>query len=183
MPKLPLAFALFAALAAPAAAHADTYNFAISTSQSTMGSPATTFVASGTLTGTARTGPPAAIDLTGVTGSAQGYDFTGVAPLSTSTSFAFDNIVYTDPTANHVDASGVLLFLNSPIGTSLAHVYFSKNGYQVDVFDPRDPADTTPFAIDSFTVTPTAVPEPSTLALLGTGALGLFGTLRRKLAA
>jgi hypothetical protein len=69
-------------------------------------------------------------------------------------------------------ALGDLITLTSPIGTNLAHVY-NNGAYHVDVFDPNDPVDITPFAIDTFslTTTPSAVPEPSAWLLLGTGIL------------
>ena len=133
MQKLSLALTLFASLAMPAAAHADTYTFTIESGTSSHGSPAATFVASGTLTGDRSMSVPSALDLTSVTGS--------------------------------------------------AHVYEGASGYQVDVFDPNDPADLTPFSIGSFTLNPSSVPEPSTLALLGTGALGMLGAVRRRLGA
>ena len=130
-------------------------------------------MASGTLTGT----PVSAstLTLTDVTGSAQGYAFTGVVPLGSVTGIAYDNLLYTNPGVDHVDATGILLDLNSPIGTSLAHVYDTAAGYRVDVYDPHDLADGTPFTIGSFTLTPSAVPEPSTLALLGTGRARVVG--------
>lgn len=180
MRHLPLAFAVLATLAAPVAVRADSYSFTISTSPSSMGSPATTFIARGILTGTQTSVTPPTLALTGVTGFAQGYTFTGVVPLGTATSFTYDNLLFTDPNVAHVDASGVLLYLNSSIGTSVAHVYNSA-GYHVDVFDLKEPGDITPFAITTFTINPSGVPEPSTLALLGTGALGLLGAARRKL--
>ena len=153
------------------AARADSYTFTISTGP-TSSTPGTTFTVSGTLSGTANFSNPAnpAIDLTSITGAGQGYNFTGVVPLGADTSFAYDNLIFTNPNAIHVDSLGDLLTLSSPIGTSLAHVY--NNGtYHVDVFDPNDPVDITPFAIDSFILTPTpsAVPEPSSSLLFGTG--------------
>ncbi len=164
------------------AARADSYTFTISTG-STSTTPGTTFVVSGTLTGTANLSNPSnpAIDLTSITGAGQGYAFTGVVPLGTNTSIAYDNLIFTDPSAAHVDALGDLITLTSPIGTSLAHVY--NNGtYHVDIFDPNDPVDITPFAIDTFTLTPDAIPEPSSWLLLGTGVLAFaLAAVTRKL--
>ena len=182
MPKLSLTLAVFALLG-PVAAHADTYNFTISTGTSQSGVPGTVFQANGTLTGSASSSVPSALNLTGVTGSAEGYSFAGIAPLGLSTGFSYDNLLYTSPNAAHVDATGILLDmvnLSNPVGTSLAHVY--DNGqYHVDVFDPGDPGDITPFTIDSFNLQPIpTVPEPSTLALMGTGALGMLRALRHR---
>jgi hypothetical protein len=152
---------------------ADSYTFTISTGP-TSTTPGTTFVVSGTLNGTLDLTNPSnpAIDLTSITGAGQGYTFTGVVPVGANSAFAYDNLVFTNPNAVHVDALGDLLTLTSPIGTTLAHVY-NNGSYHVDVFDPNDPVDITPFAIDSFilTPTPTAVPEPTSWILLGTGFL------------
>ena len=174
------ALALSVILAASSlAAHADTYNFTISTG-STSTTPGTTFTVTGTLTGTPDLSIPGAIDLSDVTGSGQGYTFTGIVPLGADASITYNNLLYTEPNAIHVDSEGDLLYLSSAAGTSLAHVY-DNNGYHVDVFDPNDPGDITPFRIDTFTLTPAAVPEPSAWILLGTGILGLTGVARRRL--
>ncbi|HTD97191.1 MAG TPA: PEP-CTERM sorting domain-containing protein [Edaphobacter sp.] len=197
MLKTPLSLVLFATLAAaPAALHADTYSFSISTAAAN-NDPASSFVATGTLTGPVDPFNSTAFDITSITGSANGYDFLGVVAPGTTNSqttamsngFTFDNVLFTTPGAPHTDEFGFLLNLNSPIGTSLAHVYYTgvtaanPGGYEVDVVDPTEPGAVTPFSIDSFTITPSAVPEPSAFLLLGTGLLGVGGLIRHRLAA
>jgi hypothetical protein len=50
----------------------------------------------------------------------------------------------------------------------------------VDVFDPHDSVDIIPFTIGPFSLTPRAIPEPSSLMLLGIGILGLAAIARRR---
>ena len=161
-------------------ARADTFTFLISTG-STSTTPGSTFIVNGTLTGTPDPSIPGAIDLTGITGSGPGYTFTGIVPVGAVPTLTYDNLLFPANTTAAIDSKGILVNLTSPIGTSLARV-FDNNGYEVDVFDPNDLGDITPFAIEAFTVTPNAAttPEPSTFVFLGTGALVLAAGLRRR---
>lgn len=200
MSKTYLSLALLAVLAAaPVALHADSYNYIINAGAAN-GEPAYNLTASGTFTGTTDKFDNTAVDVNAITGDASGYNFLGVVDPGvvnsqtpdTYSGITFDNVIYPN-SGPRTDANGMLLYLDSPAGTSLAHVYYTgvtadnPGGYQVDVYDPNDPGATTPFGLaNAFSVSrfslvrvaavpPSPVPEPSTWALLGTGLIGLLG--------
>jgi hypothetical protein len=176
--------------------HADTYRYQILAGAAN-GDPALNFTAAGTFSGPVDPYINAAIDVTDITGSANGYDFAGVVSPGTTNSqtpatqfgFTFDNVLFPSNGATHVDSLGILMYLDSPLGTSLAHVYDAGGGYLVDVIDPNEPGASTPFTVvaslgvRNFLVTAapvTPVPEPSSLLLLGSGSIALAASLRRR---
>ena len=192
--------------ASPLLLRADTYNFNItagpqsSTLPGGKVDPSQLLTIAGTLSGPADPTLAGGFDITSITGGASGdqfaYSFAGVVAPGTTNSqtpgsfagYTFDNVLHTGG-GLLTSTDGFLVYLDSSLGQSLAHVFAtsspSNNGfpYEVTVSDPGDPSVATPFAITSFTVSPSAVPEPSTLALLATGALGGVGALRRRLSA
>jgi hypothetical protein len=176
--------------------HADTYSYQIIAAAAN-GDPAYNFTASGTFSGPVDPYNSAGVDVTGITGSANGYDFLGVVSPGTTNSqtpatefgFTFDNVLFPANGATHADDLGILMYLNSPIGTSLAHVYSTGSGYFVDVIDPNEPGASTPFSIVAtlgvrnfaLAATPvSAVPEPSTWLPLGSGLSGVIGVALRR---
>jgi hypothetical protein len=182
--------------AASAALHADTYRYQILAGAAN-GDPALDFTAAGTFSGPVDPYNSAAIDVTDITGSANGYDFAGVVSPGTTNSqtpatqfgFTFDNVLFPANGSTHVDSLGILMYLDSPLGISLAHVYDTGDGYIVDVIDPNEPGASTPFTVvaslgvRNFLVTAapvTPVPEPSSLLLLGSGSIALAASLRRR---
>jgi hypothetical protein len=182
--------------AASAALRADTYRYQILAGAAN-GDPALNFTATGMFSGPVDPYNSAAIDVTDITGSANGYDFAGVVSPGTTNSqtpatqfgFTFDNVLFPSNGSAHVDSLGILMYLDSPLGTSLAHVYDTGGGYIVDVIDPNEPGASTPFTVvaslgvRNFLVTAapvTSVPEPSSLLLFGSGAIALGASLRRR---
>jgi|ERR1700733_472136 len=159
------------------AGHADTYNFIVLTAGTSTTQGATFDI--GTLTGKPDPRIPSAIDLTSVAGSGQEYGFTGIVLLGTEHTNAYNDPLYTRLTAKNANSEQDLPYLESSAGIDLAHVY-DNDAYHAEVFNLHDSVYITPLTIGSFRLTPIAIPEPSSLMLLGIGILSLAAIARRR---
>jgi hypothetical protein len=136
--------------------------------------------------GTLTTGAPdgSGFDITGFTGTIDGNLIDGLAgspldpggpTISPTGFFQYDNIVYPGPDPV-LDISGIL---------------FSISGQEANIWGNNGPNDYSYYVccyavandrVDTFTLTPAAVNEPSTLAVIGSGLLGLWFVRRGKAA-
>lgn len=153
--------ALLSALAIPAAAHADTFNFSATGSSGA-------FSGSGTLTASLQAGGAYLIsDITG----------TGVTGLIAPGSFnGNDNLLFPAATPT-LDAHGFSFTDVNGSDHFDVNIFNNGGGYFAFLKDEDNFSQTVPVA---FSLAPSAVPEPSTFILLGTGILGLAGATRRR---
>jgi PEP-CTERM motif len=162
-----------------AAVHADTFAFT-STSVGTGN-------ASGILTAVADPTIANAFDVTGISGTVDGTSITGLLPCATynpsdpcqssGNSFLYDNLLYPSgfpsPGVTVLDFRGIGFAignggLEGDFAAASTHTYVFNTNTQ----HPDD--QTVDFSI-------TAIPEPGSFILLGTGLLGIAGSVRRSI--
>ncbi len=130
--------------------------------------------ASGTLFGTSNGNGTWTVS--GIAGTYNGIAIAGIVPLGTDPSYIYNNLLYYPADPLFVDNGGILF---SVPGVGDVNLYFDPSfGYGNITGDLSRGFVTTPVAVD-FSA---SAPEPGTLALLGTGILGVLGIYRRRTA-
>jgi hypothetical protein len=153
-------FAVLGALAIPAAAYADTFDFSVTGASGG-------FSGAGTLTASPNGGDDFLI--TAITG-------TGVTGLFAPNGFnGNDNLLF--PSASPtLDAHGFSFSAANGPDTFDVNLFNNGSGYFVFLTDEDNFNEILPA---TFTLS-TAIPEPSTFLLLGTGVLSVLGVVRKQ---
>ena len=168
--------------ASPAVLHADTFNFSFTGNSSVSGDPGTPFSGSGVFTAN-EVGNTDKYKITGVTGTTMGKKIAALVPVGGFGSN--DNLLFFTAGAASamLDNSGVSYKLADGV---LANLILNTNAMGQQQLFGFTSSLISEEQVATVSITPTTpmapTPEPGTFALLGTGALGLLSTLRRRLA-
>ncbi len=138
---------------------------------------------SGTITAVPDPSISNAFDVTAISGTIDGQTITGLLPCaaynpaspctSSGNSFHYDNLLYSPNPILVLDSSGIGFAIGST-GLEGDFAAMSTHTYQYLTNNPADQGHIVTFDV-------TAVPEPGSLILLGTGFLSIATTVRRRL--